>query len=243
MIDIHAHLSDYREKELKLRKENNILTCFSAGTKEEWEDLSKYRSDILLSFGIHPWQAERYNAKDFEDYMKSADFIGEIGMDSVWCSVDLDVQQRQFEMQLQMAADLNKSVILHTKGQEERIADIIRNYQGKVCVHWYSGDISQLARFIENDCYFSFGINLSDLCKNGDAVGLAMLKEIPINRMFLETDGLSAIAWSRNTDKLPLEEIKNALKKNLEFIAGERNCSIEYLTKQMHNNLLEILHT
>ena len=53
--------------------------------------------------------------------LKQASIIGEIGMDSVWCDVDLEIQKEVFEKQLQLAKEWDKPVILHTKGQEKTI--------------------------------------------------------------------------------------------------------------------------
>ncbi len=61
------------------------------------------------------------------------------GMDSVWCDIPLDIQQKRLEEQLQIAADLKKPVLLHTKGQEKRIAELLRGFPYHICVHWYSG--------------------------------------------------------------------------------------------------------
>lgn len=61
--------------------------------------------------------------------LKKGTIIGEIGMDSVWCDVDLKIQKEVFEKQLQLAQALNKPVILHTKGQEKTILELIVNTQ------------------------------------------------------------------------------------------------------------------
>ena len=103
IIDIHAHFCS--EKELEIRRNHSICTCFSSGTPGEWESIKQFRKreELMFSFGIHPWYADRYEAGDCGDYLRECDMVGEIGMDSVWCRVPLAIQQKRFEKQLQIA--------------------------------------------------------------------------------------------------------------------------------------------
>ena len=141
-------------QELTQRKEYNISTFFSCGTLEEWNFMQAYRGrdELFFSFGIHPWYSGRGRAEDGADgnhilygeqrrdealwrAFEECDAVGEIGMDSVWCDVPLAIQRSSFEEQLQIAADLKKPVILHTKGMESEIAAMIQDFPEPVCVH------------------------------------------------------------------------------------------------------------
>lgn len=261
LLDMHAHLCmEQAQEEMFVRKKYEIKTCFSCGTPEEWEYMQNFKDDknILLSFGIHPWYADKYDPKKYPEYYGKCDFVGEIGMDSVWCEVPLNVQRRVFEAQLQIASDLKKPVILHTKGQESVIADILKDYPGKVCIHWYSGDIETLERFIDMDCCFTLGPDLKCICKGVDgemaseAVKISedaekqklyryMIGNIPLNRLFLETDGISAVAWAMERDSLPLEEIPKILIANEIFLASETKNAPEIIRDIMKENLKHFL--
>lgn len=279
MIDMHAHLSC--PEELEFRKKQGVFTCFSAGTPEEWnlfwqtgaeqkgteQKGTEQKSigqtgeerDYLVSFGIHPWYANRYDVSEVGGCLRNCDFIGEIGMDSVWCEVPLALQQDRFERQLQIAADLKKPVILHTKGQERRIAEIIRDFPGRVCVHWYSGDRKNLEKFMEQDCYFTLGPDTARLCVGTDhrltaqewntsaaeneaaQVRRQMVREIPVERLFVETDGIGAVAWARGVERLELTEIFPVLRENMEYTAAQKKLAPEVLEARMKKNLLEFL--
>lgn len=270
-IDMHAHLFCISEadkilsgesleitavKELDFRRQQSIFTCFSAGTPEEWQFMEQWRErdEVLLSFGIHPWYADRYSVNNCRGYLEECDFIGEIGMDSVWCQVPLETQKRALEQQLQIAADLGKPVLLHTKGQEKEIGEIIKDFPGNVCVHWYSGGEKELEVYLEKDCYFTLGPDFAQVCRMGekpfkqaaddDKVEkrqgyLRILKEIPVNRLFLETDGLSAVAWANGVKKAPMQEISQVLEANEAFLAEEKQMTAEALQRQMKKNLIE----
>lgn len=250
MIDIHAHLSytkktDGEEKEeLDFRRAKGIVTCFSTGTPEEWTKLVPWmkRAEILNSFGIHPWYADRYLPEQCREYLESCDFIGEIGMDSVWCQVPLKIQKRVFEKQLQVAADLGKPVLLHTKGQERAIREVIQDFPGKICVHWYSGTERDLDGYLEKDCYFTLGPDLAEnKSEEKQAVYSRILTEVPAERLFVETDGISAVAWARDVETLDITEIPIVLQKNMEYAAKWKKMSGAEMERQMKDNLMRFL--
>lgn len=96
------------------------------------------------------------------------------GMDSVWCDIPLDIQQKRLEEQLQIAADLKKPVLLHTKGQEKRIAELLRGFPYHICAHWYSGTEQDLEPYLDLGCYFTLGPDFSAAC--GSAADRRLLR-------------------------------------------------------------------
>ena len=122
------------------------------------------REELLLSFGIHPWYADQPRTEEMQEAYGECDYIVEIGMDSVWCDIPLDIQQKRLEEQLQIAADLKKPVLLHTKGQEKRIAELLRGFPYHICVHWYSGTEQDLEPYLDMGCYFTLGPDFSAAC-------------------------------------------------------------------------------
>lgn len=258
VLDMHAHLSCFdieererrgkADEELSLRRAQEVTTFLSAGTPKEYQFLSPYqsRNEILLSFGIHPWYADRYEPDEYEAYFKSCDAVGEIGMDSVWCEVPLLTQKSSFTRQLQMASDYGKPVILHTKGQEAQIAELIRDFPGKVCVHWYSGDLYALEKYLEKDCYFTLGPDLLDALRNKDSSQAVlyrrMLQEIPVSRMFVETDGIGAVAWAKGVRQISLQQTRLVLEESIGQIAQAKKKACETVRQMMWENLKEFLH-
>ena len=269
MLDMHAHLACLTEEygarlsqtekdalaaqELALRSSHGIATFFSSGTPEEWKQMRRYigsgdafkSPDFLLSFGIHPWYSDQYWPDNYRACLEQADAVGEIGMDSVWCEVSLSVQQRVFVRQLELAAEWNKPVILHTKGQEREIAELLRGYPGKTCVHWYSGDYGSLEAFLELGCYFTLGPDMAPALRDGKepAAGLyrKMLREIPADHLFVETDGISAVAWALAAEGLELKEIPRVLDDSLHAAAAGKQMTVSGLCGKMRQNLTDFL--
>lgn len=243
LIDMHAHINAFlkpqADEELRLRKQSGLVTCFSSGTPEEWRFMQAYkeRPELLFSFGLHPWYADRYTTQECRTALEQCDIVGEIGMDSVWCRVSLQRQQKMLEQQLQLAADQKKPVILHTKGQEERIADLMQGFPEKICVHWYSGSEKTLKRYMALDCYFTLGPDTAQLCKAGGLLQRQMLTEIPQDRLFVETDGIGAVAWAMQKEHMELTQIPAVLMENLTYAANQKGQTPETLAKQMQANL------
>ena len=251
MLDMHAHLACFSDEyagslseegklelayqELILREKYGLTTVFSCGTPEEWNFMQRYRGECLLSFGIHPWYSDRYQPQDYQECFRECAVVGEIGMDSVWCDVPLLMQREVFEQQLEIAAQLGKSVILHTKGQEAQIAELIRDFPGQICVHWYSGDEDTFERFLETGCYFTLGPDLAE--KEKAALYSRMIREIPPDRLFLETDGVSSIAWARGKEYVPLKDAPVVLGQNLTYVAQQKQISPKQLQNVMWENL------
>ncbi len=261
LTDAHGHIGTKEER--SERQKAGIISLLCAVSPEEAEELiSKSKAEhfqkgdirlqkgyLLPTCGIHPWYADRYRLQDMEKWMELCPVIGEIGMDTVWCSVDLKIQEERFCQQLELACRQSKPVILHTKGQEKQIADIIREYPNRYLVHWYSCD-SYLADYLEQDCYFSIG---PDVWWNCTVRQVA--KKVPMERLLIETDGLSAIKWAYeegmkackgNTVKWPKSYGKGggvvtALKGTLEIVAEIQNITPQEAGRQIQNNFIHFI--
>lgn len=292
IIDMHTHLACLSDEygsnlsetekielgiqELNVRRRQGTAAFFSSGTPGEWEFMQRLRKEYILSantrektelwnsFGIHPWHSDQFDPDDHMECFGSCDAVGEIGMDSVWCSVPLPIQRFVFERQLQIAADLKKPAVLHTKGQEREILEMIREFPGNVCVHWYSGDLDTFEEYRKLGCYFTLGPDLAEKCGTGTAdeangkfrksrisadqedrasktLYQRMLREIPTDRLFLETDGISAVAWAYGTEQMSLTEIPAVLRENLCCMAAAKGITQSCLEERLARNLEEFL--
>ena len=275
VLDMHAHLAfltgsgiekweqkknmtayEAGKKELDFRYQNGIATCLSSGTPAEWAYTRQFqnREELLLSFGIHPWYADQHLTEEMPEAYSECDYIGEIGMDSVWCDIPLDIQQKRFEEQLQIAADLKKPVLLHTKGQEKRIAELLRGFPYHICVHWYSGTEQDLEPYLDLGCYFTLGPDFSAACgsvadqrllrgfskeekEQKRSLYQRMLQEIPVERLFVETDGISAVAWTMGEVEAEWDMLPFALQANMQSLAEATRKNEAELQLQLCRNL------
>ena len=117
VYDAHAHAGD--ETELALRLKLGIRTMLSCGNPEQAkavQTLCAASPVFSMTAGIHPWYADSTRLDAMLPDMESVSLVGEIGLDSVWCTTAMDAQRRAFCAQLDWAAEHNKGVVLHPKG-------------------------------------------------------------------------------------------------------------------------------
>lgn len=145
---------------------------------------------IFGAAGISPFDAPAAN-EDWETALRGILArerivgIGEIGLDdSNPRYPSLKEQLPVFERQLALAVELDLPVILHSRGAEERIAEICRN-RGvrKAMFHCYTGPRDTLRTILDNGYSVSFsGIVTFD----GGVRELTTF--VPLDRIFVETD-------------------------------------------------------
>lgn len=242
LIDAHTHIGS--EAEMFECQQKHILSLVCASTPSEADKLLKTAKPYILpTAGLHPWQSENFSVDDMLPYLRSCPVIGEIGMDSVWCDIKTELQEKVFRTQLEIAAQMKKPVILHTKGEEDRIASIITDYPNTYLVHWYSCD-KYPDRYISQNCYFSIG---PDVLWNKAVRSLAF--RIPSSRILIETDGMDAVHWAYEEAQSPenrvlasarenTKNVEDALMNTLLETAAIRNESPDVLAWQMRRNLI-----
>lgn len=242
LYDAHAHIGSIEE--LELRKKQNIISLVCASCPDEAKKLEELAGNPVLSsvirptFGLHPWNADQISFQHMEPWLLKASVIGEIGMDSVWCSVPLSIQEKALCAQLELASSMQKPVILHTKGQEKQIARLIQKYPNVYLVHWYSGE-EGLPELLDLGCYFTIG---PDVSWNPSVQKAAVLA--PENKILVETDGCSAVKWAYEQTSsfshkhlLPSwNNVEAVLKHSIDTAASLRGLSPETLAAKIEEN-------
>lgn len=230
LTDSHVHVND--KLFLQSLISNKVAAILNAANPLEFKYLKPYQENkhIYISAGIHPWDVDTITWEMMIPILNECSIIGEIGMDSVWCSTSLTKQQEIFEKQLSYASKTRKPVILHTKGQEKKVLECIKKYPNTYLVHWYSC-MDYLEEYLKLNSYFTVGPELTNLAV------VQVIKKVPLNRLLSESDGMSAIAWVKGKEKISFEEYYQTLKETCTYVALEKGCSIEEVQKQIRYNL------
>lgn len=225
MHDAHYHYS----KEInQLQNEYGIYGICNVANKEEYEIVN--RQNLFYSCGVHPWNASLDTLELMLPLLKQASIIGEIGMDSVWCDVDLEIQKEVFEKQLQLAKEWDKSVILHTKGQEKTILDLIRKYPNTYVVHWY-GCMDYVKEYDEVVSYFTIGPSIG---KEEEVTHL--VKQVSIDKLLMESDGIEAVKWAIDSDNYIA-----ALKNEITQVAQLKNKTYSEVESILDQNFSKLI--
>lgn len=229
MIDGHVHVTAELLPYLQ-----DVRCIANADCKAEYKFLRE-SGVLLISAGVHPWKADVTPWAEMEPILREVPVIGEIGLDSMWCSVDLEVQRAVFRCQLKLAMELQKPVILHTKGMEWEILETIRAYPNRYLVHWYACG-EWLEAYIDLGCWFTVG---PDVLSDEDVERLA--KTVPIDRLLVESDGIEGVAWGQSRE-VSAADYLSIMQQHLKTVAKLRGMAAENLLRQMESNLNEFLY-
>lgn len=154
------------------------------------EEAGLIEENKFYSLGIHPWEVSKININEQLTIVeKFASFkniiaIGEIGLDKYHDNFEL--QKDIFLKQIKIAETHNKPIIIHcVKAFSELLGFLKKN---KICVpviiHRYSGNKTIADELIKFGCRLSFGHELF----NSKSKTQRVFKNIPINKIFFETD-------------------------------------------------------
>ena len=147
---------------------------------------------IVPLFGIHPWEAHRF-ANDLDSlipFMAESPMLGEIGLDFYFMT-DKSLYPQQFavfDFFLETAVSQQKIVNIHAKGAETAVLERLEQFQPPTpIVHWYSGPLNLIERYLAIGTYFTFGVELL-YSKHIEQI----LAAIPTERLLTETDNPGA---------------------------------------------------
>ena len=155
-------------------------------------ELTKTYEHIYAAVGIHPSYVsevkEAYLDKLREFYKESKVVaIGEIGLDYYWSTEYKDEQKTCFIEQLELAKELDATVVIHSREAAKDTYDIIRDHAKglRVIMHCYSYSLEMAKEFLKLDTYF--GIGGVSTYKNAPKVK-EVIEYLPMDRILLETD-------------------------------------------------------
>jgi len=202
LIDTHAHLT-YEELESQIdavlarSRAAGVVEWITIGTDRTHADralrLAARYPQMRVGLGFHPHYANDITEADLaflKDALreKSVVAVGETGLDYHYENVVPDNQKRIFRAHLEMAAEMNKPVIIHTRQAFDDSMAILAEYDGRLCnvvIHCYGGDADQTRHVLARGYFVSFTGTVT--FKRSDALR-EVAKMIPPERIMLETD-------------------------------------------------------
>lgn len=246
IYDFHTHISSLEV--LEAYYDQDVIPVINCQSRDEFKGLIDKREvfskdrihfmdDLYYSMGIHPFDADIVDQQfgsSYEELIKDANLIGEIGMDACWCDTPFEDQERAFVMSLDLAKKYNKPIILHTKMMEARIYEILKDYDLDMVIHWYSCD-KYVREFIDLGCHFTVGpaIFVDENVRN-------MVKLLPLDRILVETDGVEAIEWLFKK-KFDPGNLRNILEAVINELADIKHVSFDVMSDYLLANSERLL--
>ncbi len=203
LVDTHCHLDGHafdpdRDDVIRRAIDAGVTRMITIGvdvssSRRAIELAEKYAA-VYAAVGVHP-----NDCADFADDGLSAIrslaqhpkvvAIGESGLDYYWQRVDHATQARAFQAQLDLAAELHKPVIIHSRDAAEATLNILENYALRVTrhgvLHSYFDDLAIIRRAFAIN--FFIGITGPLTFKKSDRER-EIVRQVPLDRVLIETD-------------------------------------------------------
>lgn len=204
MIDTHAHIDmdsydEDREATIQRARDHGVRYIVNIGcdvvSSQRSVELTEHYDFIYATAGVHPHDTKNINGTTYDELRILLDHpkviaLGEIGLDYFKNYSPQDVQRRHFRKQIELAKELNKPIIIHSREAKEDMIAILSDYyddpNGKSGIfHCFSGDQELADAALAMGFYISFAGTVT--FKNADNLR-QIAKTIPADRLFAETD-------------------------------------------------------
>lgn len=204
IVDSHCHLDALDYEKLHKNIADVVEKASARGVKhllaigvtlsrfeKAYEKLSQF-DNISLACGVHPLDFEE-EPYDVERLLRLAQdkkviAIGEIGLDYYYSAENKTEQQAVFASQIDIANQLDKPVIIHTRSAGEDTISMLRENHAEKCggvIHCFTETLD----FAKKALDLGFYISCSGIItfKNAEAIREA-IRYVPTDRLLVETD-------------------------------------------------------
>lgn len=196
---------------------------------------------VLLAFGLHPYfldESSTDQLPQLEQVLSQTNpvAVGEIGLDYVLPEASHQLQMTVFQAQVSMAKDHDLPLVLHCRKAHDQLWSELRKqgFDHGGFVHGFSGSYQQAKRYL--DLGLCVGIGGAVTYDRANALK-SLVKKLPNDGYVLETDSPDMPpAFARGQANTPLN-----IPAITEFIAKERDQSVEEIYEYTTNNVKRIL--
>lgn len=243
LVDVHAHLDLVKKEELT----GVIHRATAAGVKviisnsvdpksiRRALELHEQFGFVKAALGLYPTEAARLSEAAVEgelNFIRSCKdriaALGEIGLDYQEAKEERDRlrQQKLFERQLELANQLGKPVIVHSRQAEKGVVDtLIRCGCKKVILHAFHGNMKLVNAAAEAGFYITIPTNI-----RRSSHFQAIAKELPLSRLLTETD-TPYLAAEKEGESEP-----SHIAPTIARIAGIKGMAAEEVANIIYNN-------
>ncbi len=215
-LNFHAHRQKPASDEIVIQSlflQDNLIT-----TKSD---------KLFFTAGLHPWHAIQLSEKEIEQKLtkliesKSIIAVGETGLDKLK-GPDLGLQEKVFKKHIKVAEKYNLPIIVHSVKTHNEILKLKIDLKSEVpwVLHHFNGSKQLAMDLIDHGFYLSLSYHID----NGNSKLSQYFNELPIDRVFLETDDFDI-----------------SIKELYKVAAEKMMVSVNELKSQLAYNLQEFL--
>ena len=220
------------------------MLCVSINLQKYPQMLEKVRPypTISVSAGMHPMADE---TDDFSvEYLtelasdKKVVAIGETGLDYYYHKGDPQWQQQRFRAHIQVANQLDKPVIVHTRDAGDDTLDILRQENAGRCggvIHCFT----ETQAFADQAIEMGLMISISGIVTFRNAEALRdIARSIPDDHLLIETDSPYLAPMPHRGQQNQPAYVRHVA----ETLAAVRNTTVEHIAEISRNNFYRLFN-
>ncbi|HEY2585428.1 MAG TPA: TatD family hydrolase [Tepidisphaeraceae bacterium] len=200
MIDTHCHLTDPRLEEqldsvLHRASAAGVSRMVTIGTDLDDAlnciELCRAIPNVRCAIGIHPNHCGHVPEEDLPRlrHLQSDPTVvalGEMGLDYHHDFAPRDRQKNVFEFQLELAAELKRPVVIHSREATDDTLAILRGFPHvRAVFHCFTGTVEEARKIL--DAGYLLGFTGAATFKKNDEIRAAVALA-PLDRILVETD-------------------------------------------------------
>ena len=203
LIDTHCHLdwnafdSDRDEvidRALAAGVRRMITIGVDVASSRRAIAIAEQHAAVYAAVGVHPNDCANFSPTLLHEIRSLAQHpkvaaIGEIGLDHYWKKVEHAAQARAFRAQLELAAEINKPVIIHSRDAAPEVVALLEEFRQQAhltgTLHSYFDDLEIARRVFALGFYI--GVTGPITFKKSDRER-DIIRQVPLDYVLLETD-------------------------------------------------------
>ncbi len=239
-IDLHAHIEmiegNAEDIVARAKKKGVGIIVTSAVHPESIKRVMELASEfdsVRASLGVYPADCLKLSDGELDEQIefirknaKKIVSIGEVGFELKEAG-EIERQKKNFEKFIDLAIELDKPVIVHSRKGELQAIEVLESKKAKkVVMHCFNGNFKLVERVKNNGWYLTVPTNIT-YSEHFQKIA----KEIPIEQLFCETDSpfLHPIKGTKNNEpgnviesykkiaeikKMKLEDVERKIEQN-----------------------------
>lgn len=201
LVDTHCHIDldafdDDRDAVVERAHKAGVKEMLVIGFEpERWKaalELREHIPGVSIAAGLHPNSAKQFSTELIDQIAAEAQrpeviAIGETGLDLYWDDAPLELQQKAFAAQIDLARQLDMPFIIHQRDAEAEVLDVLRQFPTPLngVLHCFTADWHYAQSILDHGLHIGLGGAIT--FKSRTDLHQAAT-EMPLDRIVLETD-------------------------------------------------------
>jgi TatD DNase family protein len=206
LVDTHCHLGWHtydadRDEVVQRAIDAGVTRIMTIGidVASSWQaiEIAERYAAVYAAVGVHPNSVAGFDDETLNEIRALAQHpkvvaIGEIGLDNYWKKVSPEAQTKAFVAQLELAADIGKPAIIHSRDTTDAVLTMLTKHVERYAIrntpgvlHSFSGNLDLAQRAF--GLGFLIGFSGPVTFKKSDALR-ALARAVPADRFVIETD-------------------------------------------------------